>query len=372
MPETPSDKLSPPSRPRGVRAVKTRRADGTEAVYWYCRLTGTRLPDIEDPGFAAAVAAARKRQAPTHQAGTLGAMLEDWRGSQEYIATARATKIGRERYMKAIEAPLWAARQVVDISNAEFLRLRSDLLDLRDAIARQNGIGAASVFAASCAAMFSWAVERGRMIASPLAKLKSMGGGHIPPWTEDQAQHAMATWPEHLRRAVILAYHLGQRRGDLAALRWDAYQPARGIIMLQPEKTRRKREAKGREPLRIIVPKALAWHLTKWREEAPDATHILQDSTGKPWRKESLIAAICRQLAREGWDTKMGMHGLRKLRANQFAEAGVGDKGIMAAQGWDSTQQVRLYTQAADQEKMARAAVDLLEKKLAKAVKKRR
>lgn len=372
MPEAPSQPASRTSRPKGVRAVRSRKADGTETTYWYCRLTGTRLPDIEDPGFAAAVAQARRLPAPKDAPGSLGALLSDWRGSQEWAATAASTKASRDRYLAAIEVPEYLGRQVVDLPPVEFRQLRADLLDMRDAIARERGVGAASVFGTAIASLFAWAVDRGRMAASPMTRLKSLGGGHIPAWPEADAKHAMKAWPEHLRRAVVLNYHLGQRRGDLTLLRWDAYDAAAGIITMQPEKTRRKREAAGKPALRLVVSTALAWELRRWRAEAPDAEFILTRPTGQPWTKGALSMAIREKLQAEGWDTKRGLHGLRRLRAQMLREAGNSDGEIGAAQGWDSARTVRLYTEGADQEKMARAALDRLEKAMAKGGKRRR
>lgn len=371
MDPPPSPPRSPPCRPRGVRAVRARRADGTEATYWYCRLTGARLPDLADPAFAAALAQARRAPAPRHAAGTLGALLADWRASHEWAVTAESTKASRDRYLRAVEVPAYLARQVVDLAPAAFRQLRADLLDLRDAIARQRGVGAASVFGQAVASLFAWAVDRGRLAASPMTRLRSPGGGHIPPWTEADAQHAMTTWPEPVRRAVVLNYHLGQRRGDLTALRWSAYDAAAGVITLTPEKTRRRREAAGKPPLRLIVPSALAWELRRWRAEAPDAEHILTHRGGRPWTRGALSMAVRERLQAEGWDTKRGLHGLRRLRAQQLREAGSSDGEIGAAQGWDSARTVRLYTEGADQETMARAAVERLEKVRAKTGKKR-
>lgn len=366
MPETPSPPGSPTSRPRGVRAVRTRRADGSEATYWYCRLTGARLPDINDPGFAAAVARVRKLPLPKHEPGTIGALLADWRASHEWAVTSASTKESRNRYLRALEVPEYLTRQAVDLSPADFRKLRSDLLDMRDAIARERGVGAASVFGQAIGSLFAWAVDRGRMAASPMTRLKSLGGGHIPAWPEADALHAMQKWPEPLRRAVVLNYHLGQRRGDLTTLRWTAYDPQRGIITLMPEKTRRKREATGKGPLRLIVSSDLAWELRRWREEYPEADFILMRPGGRPWTKGALSMAVREQLQKEGWDTKRGLHGLRRLRAQMLREAGNSDGEIGAAQGWDSARTVRLYTEGADQERMARAALDRLEKAMAK------
>ncbi|MBS7810499.1 tyrosine-type recombinase/integrase [Roseococcus pinisoli] len=243
---------------------------------------------------------------------------------------------------------------------------------MRDAIAHARGPGAATVFGQSVAALFAWAVDRGRMAMSPLTRLRSLPGGHIPAWTEADARHAMQAWPEPVRRAVVLAYHLGQRKGDLSRLLWDAYDEAAGVITLQPEKTRRYREAAGKPPLRLIVPAALAWEMRRWRAEAPTATHILTRADGREWTKMALSTAVRAMLRAEGWPTKRGLHGLRRLRAQMLLEAGNGDGEIAAAQGWDSLRTVHLYTEGADQEKMARAAVGRLEKAASKAVKNRR
>lgn len=306
-----------------------------------------------------------------HGPGTLGALLTDWRASQEWAVTAPSTKASRDRYLAAIEVPAYLTRQAVDLSPPAFRQLRADLLDLRDAIARERGAGAGTVFGNAVASLFAWAVDRGRMAASPLTRLRSLGGGHIPAWTIQDARQAMETWPEPLRRAVVLNYHLGQRRGDLTALRWADYDAGAGIITLQPEKTRRKREAAGKGPLRLIVSSALAWELRRWREESPTAEHILLRADGTAWTKGALSMQVRERLIKEGWDPKRGLHGLRRLRAQMLHEAGSSDGEIGAAQGWDSARTVKRYTAGADQERMARAALDRLEKAMSKSGKKR-
>jgi integrase len=355
-----------------VHAVKAKRADGSIAVYWYCRLTGARLPDITDPGFADAVAAARRGPVVRSVPGTLGALLEDWRASQEWAVTAEATKRSRDRYLAAVEVPAYQARQVVDLPPPTLRQLRADLLDLRDAIAADRGPGAGQVFGQAVASLFAWAVDRGRMAMSPLTRVRALAGGHIPAWTEPDAQAAMQRWPEPLRRAVVVNYHLGQRRGDLTQLRWADYDAAAGVITLQPEKTRRRREAQGRPALRLIVPSALAWELRRWRAEAPDAEHILTRAGGRAWTRGALSMAVRERLQAEGWDTKRGLHGLRKLRAIMLREGGASDAEIAAVQGWDSTRTVNIYTAGADQEMVARAALDRLQTKLQKTAKYRR
>jgi integrase len=345
-----------------VRAVRQRRADGTVAVYWYDRASGARLPPPDHPDFAAALAAVRRGPAPRHQPGTLGELLADWRASPGYRATARATQISRDRYLRALDVPEWSARRITGLDMEAIRKLRAELLALRDGIARQNGPGAATVFGAHASAAFAWAVDTGRLALSPLLRMRSIEGGHIPAWTEAERQHAMATWPQHLREVVDLAYWTGLRRSDLAALRWDQhYSEPRGALIVQPGKTRRRREAAGKPPLLLPLPTHLALALRLRRAAQPEATHILLTASGKPWTPEALSRAIRAALAAEGWDTRKGLHGLRKRGAAAMAEAGVAGPTIQRARGWDTAAMVDLYTAGADQEAMARAAVKRLE-----------
>ena len=341
-----------------MRAVRAKRADGTIATYWYCRLTNTRLPDPTDPAFPAALEAARRARAPRYAAGTLGAVLRDWRASREYAGQAISTRRARDRYLAAMDVDAWSARPIAGLTRAE-------LLAVRDAIAQQRGIGAATVFGQALATVLAWAVDRGHLPYNPLARLRALPLGTLPTWTEAQARHAMTTWPEPIRRAVALAYYTGQRRGDLVGLTWTAYDAGGGFITLMPEKTRRRRERRGLAALRIVLEPAAIAELNAWRETRT-STHILTRQDGTPWSRSSLSNAIYRQLAAEGWNTRLGLHGLRKARAVRLVEEGATTSEVAASIGWTSLSHVELYTRAADQERLSRAAVKRLATPLAK------
>jgi integrase len=355
---TQSEPPSPPSRPRGVRAVRAKRADGSVATYWYGRLTNTRLPDPADPAFPAALEAARRRAAPRYAPGTLRAVLRDWRASQEYAGQAVSTRRAREHYLAAMDVDAWSARPVAGLTRAEPLALR-------DAIAAARGPGAATVVGQALATVLAWAVDRGYLRYNPLARLRALPLGGLPTWTEAQARHAMTAWPEHVRRAVVLAYDTGQRRGDLVGLTWTADDPAAGVIVLMPEKTCRRRERRGMAPLRIALEPAAIAELNGWRETRT-STHLLTRLDGTPWSRSGLSNAVYRQLAAEGWNTKLGLHGLRKARAVRLVEEGATTSEVAASIGWTSLSRVELYTRAADQERLSRAAVKRLATPLAK------
>lgn len=361
---TPSKPPSPPTRPKGVRAVRARLADGSTTTYWYCRLTSTRLPAPEDPGFEAALTAARQVRAARHADGSLGQLIERWKASPEYLATADGTREYRERYLRMVETPAWASRQASALT-------RSELLDLRDKMAAAHGPASANLMLRTISVMLSWAVDRGRMPFNPLARVRALPGGHLLAWAETEARIASTKFTEPVRRAVVLAYHLGQRRGDLITLTWAAYDGE--AIRLQPQKTRKVREAKGLGPLRLPVGPDLRQELDAWRAEnakkaKPSAT-ILVSGAGVPWTGAAVSLAVMREVRRLGLRDGLNLHGFRKLAATRLAEAGATTHEIAAALGWDSLAHVELYTRSANQERLAEAAVLRLENRLAKTVK---
>jgi integrase len=56
-------------------------------------------------------------------------------------------------------------------------------------------------------------------------------------------------------------------------------------------------------------------------------------------------------------------HGLRKAGATIAANNGATSRQLMAIFGWDSIKMAELYTQAADQERLAESAMYLLDTK---------
>jgi integrase len=179
---------------------------------------------------------------------------------------------------------------------------------------------------------------------------------------------ALERFRPEARRAVLLAYHIGQRRGDLAALAWSAYDGAR--ITLMPEKTAKSRQRKGLGPLRIPVHDALRTELAAWRAENAarqrPAMTILTGPSGAPWGREALSAMITAEVRRVGLRPGLSLHGFRKLAAVRLAEAGATTSEIAAALGWETLAHVELYTRAADQERLAEAAILRLSTPLAR------
>ena len=306
---------SPPKRPKPAdRVVKHVLRDGTVKEYRYARQT---------------------LKSPTREPGSLSSLIEAYRRSPEWRRLAPTTQQMYAIYLR----PLDKAGHL----RAASIR-RRDILALRDGIAEGRGNGAATGFVRAAAALFSWAVDREWIEHSPAAKIRAMPGGHLRTWTADEADAAQRDLPAPLGRVVVLARYTGQRRGDLCAMGWSAYDGA--TIRLVQQKTG--------QPLVIPAHPALKAALDAWPKVA--AT-ILTDRHGRPWKPQDLSHQLPAALARIGLSNDLGVHGLRKLAATELANAGCTVHEIAAITGHQSLSMVQLYTRSADQERLAGAAI---------------
>lgn len=278
---------------------------------------------------------------PRAAADSLSALIRSYERSPEWNALAPATKQNYGIYLRPID-------RIGHIKARDIKR--RELLELRDAIARERGPGAGTGFVRAASALFRWAVDRDWMEHSPMHRVRPMPGGHLAAWSIEQANLAATSLPEHLRRAVVLALYTGQRRGDLAALTWSAYDGH--TIRLRQQKT-------GME-LAIPVHPALMTELDAWKR-GTCSTHILVDQGGLPWKPIHLSQKLPRAMKAIGLPP-LGIHGLRKLCAATLAQAGCTIHEIASITGHKSLSMVQMYTASVDQGKLAQAAIVRLQK----------
>jgi integrase len=316
------------SSKRAGRVVKYTLADGTETTKHYAPYK----PKAKAPGK------------------TVGDMLTAWGMSPRWDKLASNTKKQYATY----------SRHLLSLQNAPVKSVdRSSLLDLRDAVIKTSGNGAGIAFARTASAAFGWAVDRGWIAHTPATKLHTeIERGHLPAWSEDDAALALAGLPEHLRRAVVLALYTGQRRGDLIAMQWSAYDGAK--IRVIPEKTKRHTKS---QTLVITAPPELRAELDAWKPD-PAIGPILTNKFSKPWRMGSnLSKQIGDALAKiEGFPAHYNIHGLRKLAATRLAQAGCTLHEIAAITGHQSLGMLQLYTRSVDQERAAESAAEKMAK----------
>ena len=305
-----------------TRTVRRTLADGTTKEYTY--------------GIAS-----KRRHRVAYDANSVGALLLAYEHSPEWRALAEPTRRTYAVYLR--EVGRLKHIPVAGIS-------RRGLLTIRDAVADARGNGAGTGFARSASALFAWAVSRDWIEINPMAGAKSLPGGSLLAWTEHEARLAMRSLPEPLRRAVVLAYHTGQRRTDLVRLPWSAFDGT----------TIRLRQQKTGTSLVLPAHPELQAELSRWERTA---TVILTAPRGAAWTPERLSHALPAALTSIGIIRRLTIHGLRKLAATRLAEAGCSAHEIAAITGHKSLSMVQHYTASADQEKLASAAITRLQQR---------
>ena len=303
--------------------VRKRLADGSVKEYVYAR---------------------ERRRATPLDAKSLLALLRAYQRSPEWARLRPVTRENTERYLR----PLLA----IGHFKAEDVR-RKHLLLIRDRMASTQGHGAAAAFCRAVSRLFSWSVDREWIEHSPATRLRGgLDSGTLPTWTMDQAAHAIADLPEPYSRAVMLALHTGQRRGDLCRLRWDAFTGTH-LMVAQQKTAKRGRDA---APLSIPLQPEMISALEQWRREARGLT-ILETARGKSWIPGYLSRTLPLELQRIGLPHGLNIHGLRKLAAVTLAEAGCSTHEIAAITGHRTLAMVQHYTEAVNQRTLSEAAV---------------
>lgn len=309
--------MTSPAKPDATRTVRKRLADGTVREYTY-----SRTP--------------KPKARPEPASDNLRALIAAYERSPEWAALAPRTVKNRLIALRPLN-------RIGDLRVTEWKR--RDILLLRDAIAMARGPAAGNAFAAAVATLFAWARDRGWIEHSPADRIRALPGGAYPTWTEADLARAMRYFSEPARRAVVLAVHTGQRRGDLVALRWANI--AGGTLRMVQEKTG--------HALALPIHPDLARELAAWRK-ASKGDYILAHEDGTPWDRDHLTMLVLRERRAAGLPEGLNLHGLRKLAAVRLAQAGCSAHEIAAVTGHRTLAEVSRYTAAADQERLAKAA----------------
>lgn len=311
MPWAPKSEKKP--KPKQVRK---RLADGTIKIYSYDR----KKPDTN--------------QYIGPASDSIAVLIEDYQRSPEWHRLSEQRKRVNTIYLRPL-ARIGRYR-IAQLRRAEVISMRNECYE---------GLsGAGNGFVDTTRALFTWAIEAGKTEYNPAKGIKPIPGGHLPAWSQEQADRAIAELPEHLRRVILLALYTGQRRGDLVRLAWSNYDGER--IRLTQSKTRTS--------LVIPVHPVLKTAMDTWDRQA---TTILVNARGRPWRADSLSAGLRYALDVLGFPEDANIHGVRKLAATNLAEAGCSAHEIASITGHQSLAMIQLYTKSVDQERMATAAI---------------
>jgi hypothetical protein len=298
--------------------------DGTRRTYWYHRATLARLHG--DPGsaeFIADYAAAEKLIRDRH-AGTVNSLIRSYTMSIEFEQKLAASTQGEYKRMLTKAEGEFGAMPIAALDDP---RVRRDLLDWREKVARASGQREADNRLSAMSAMMTWCVDRGTLTANHLRGFKRLYHADRSEiiWLPEHITAFMRVASIEMQRALILALHTGQREGDLLRLPWSAYKG--GYIALRQGKARR--HGKPAPLIEIPCTAALRRMLDGMDHVSP---LILVTKTGQSFKKryfaqlwdEATTRAGLQSVNLPGMDEPVDLHfhDMRGTAVTLLSEAG--------------------------------------------------
>ncbi|HWW35500.1 MAG TPA: tyrosine-type recombinase/integrase [Xanthobacteraceae bacterium] len=177
-------------------------------------------------------------------------------------------------------------------------------------------------------------------------KLKTPKSDGIYTWNEQdiadyEAVHAVGT---KARLVLALGLYTAQRRNDV--LRMGRQHIRDGILHVKQQKTGAELRIPVHPDLRAVIDATPGEHLT-----------FLVTRTGKPYAGDNFSEQFRAWCKAARLPDKCSFHGLRKAACRRLAEAGCSVNEIAAISGHATLREVQRYTNAVDQERMARNAM---------------
>jgi integrase len=190
--------------------------------------------------------------------------------------------------------------------------------------------------------------------ARDVEKLK-YGSTGFPAWTPEQVRQFEEHYPvgTKARLALALLLFTGQRRGDV--IRFGRQHVRKGKLVFT------QRKGRHRKPKQLSLPILPALQRIIDASPCGDLTFLVND-LNRPFTDAGFGNRF------RDWCDQAGLphcsaHGLRKAGATIAANNGATSRQLMAIFGLDSIKMAELYTQAADQERLAESAMYLLDTK---------
>jgi integrase len=332
---------------RGVIRLKYVHAfrDRLGRMRYYFRRHGKRsaLPGLPGSSEFMAVYAAQLNsrlkqgeQRPTAAPGTFAALAIRYFGSPQYL---RLSATSRSNYRRVIDGFLeqHGHRRVDQMAREHVDFVIGKMADKP---------GAGIILLKRIRTLLRYAMAVGWTDRDPTAGVKAYRSKEIHTWNEGEIAVFEKRWPEGSRErlAFALLLYTGQRGSDVHRMMWtDIVGDA---IRVAQRKTATK----------LIIPIHDALHRVLAMANSGDAT-ILMTAYDQPFSVKGFGNMISTAIRAAGLPIRCKAHGLRKAAARRLAEAGCSASEIAAITGHKTLAEVERYTRAADQERLARRAI---------------
>ncbi|WP_241667071.1 tyrosine-type recombinase/integrase [Muricoccus nepalensis] len=331
-------------RVRYVRAYRDNR--GKERIYY--RRPGQPQVKLRGPLGSPAFLEDYNRahaasQPPTLRAplsGSLEALSLLWLASPKFQAMAPSTQAVQRRILDRLRKE-HGHRIVRDATERDVRRLVQE---------RQDTPAAANHVLRLLRGLFAHAVKENWRTDNPakgVERLAERQKGH-PDWPDEEIARYRAHWPvgSKPRLAFELLIQTAQRKGDVIGLGRQHLRSGGTLLRFRQEKT-------GTDMTLPVTP-----DLAACLSLLPDGQMVfLLTEAGAAYSRNGFYNSFRDWCDEAGIPKGYSPHGLRKARARLLAEDGATAHEIGAWTGHKTLAEVERYTRAADQERMAHAAL---------------
>jgi integrase len=274
------------------------------------------------------------------KAGTLAALAAEYFASTEF---ANLRPSSRRVYRIALGP----------ILKADGHRLVRDLPpDKARKIIQEIGVkrpGLANLTKSVLRRLFTYAIAIGQRRDNPFNAVPRYKIGTHHTWSDAELSAYEHRWPlgSRERLAFDVLLYTAQRVGD--AVRMQRSHISNGVMAIAQQKT----------GVEVFVPVHPA--LARSIKAGPaKGVYLIGDKSGQPILASTLSDLIAAAVKAAGLPPKCVAHGLRKAALRRLAEHGASSKEMQAVSGHRSLREIERYTQAADQRRLAWAAIGIL------------
>jgi integrase len=270
--------------------------------------------------------------------GSVGAMIRDYRASDEFLGLKPKTQHDYGRMLDLFSP--------ISRHPAEAIR-RKHIREMRKGLTGKARTQ--KLFTQVASAVFNFGIDNDYCSINPAARMKRIGKAKAyVAWSDTQcATFEASKPPRHILTAYMIGRYAGQRRGDVLKMARTAYDGS--CIEVRQEKTD--------EPLVIPAHRRLRTYLDQLPK---DSLLFVVDDKGQPIDETTFSKEFRAALDAAGLE-HLHFHGLRHCAGRALAEAGCSAHEIQAITGHRTLQMVEHYTKAARQKRLASSAIAKLE-----------
>ena len=315
----------------------------------YRRLPGNPASDEFRREYAAALASTAPAFETRIIAGSVRAMLRDFKSSPEWAALAPKTQADYARVLDNLR-PI-GEFQADNIRRQHIVRLRNKL---------GNKPRTQDAFVAAVSRMFTVGMDLGYTDRNPAARIARLNQSEsFLPWpAAARAKFEASDMQDWMRTAYMLGLWTGQRESDVLRLNRARFDGA-GFTIRQGRPEAKRGKGRSGPVVELYIPAAKPLREYLATRTFPGLLFVT-DGAGKPIKQTDLIHALRAHLDSLGLP-ELSFHGLRHTTATLIAENDGTSKEIMAVTGHRTSAMVDRYTRGAAQKKLAQRGIAKIE-----------